>query len=235
MINQTAKIQYMSSGRLTMPIVLRGCIGVGGAAATHHSGNYYPVFAHLPGWRVVLPTTPRDAKGLLKTAIRCDDPVLFLEHKHLYRQTYNKGAYPGSDFMLPFARAAVAREGSDVAIFTWGALVQRSLLAAQQAERDGTSVAVIDLRTIIPYDWETIAAYTRKANRVLIVHEDQLTCGFGAELAARISQELFEHLDAPVTRVASLDCPVAYAPVLEEAILPGSPDILKAIRTLAAY
>jgi 2-oxoisovalerate dehydrogenase E1 component len=137
--------------------------------------------------------------------------------------------------MLPFARAAIAREGTDVVIFTWGALVQRSLLAAQQAERDGTSVAVIDLRTIIPYDWETIAAYTRKTSRVLVVHEDQLTCGFGAEIAARISQDLFEYLDAPVTRVASLDCPVAYAPVLEEVILPGTPDILKAIRTLVAY
>jgi 2-oxoisovalerate dehydrogenase E1 component len=137
--------------------------------------------------------------------------------------------------MVPFGRAAVAREGSDVVVFTWGALVQRSLLAAQQAERDGTSVAVIDLRTIMPYDWETIAAYTRKTSRVIIVHEDQLTCGFGAEIAARISQELFEHLDAPVTRVASLDCPVAYAPVLEETILPGTPAILKAIRTIAAY
>ena len=137
--------------------------------------------------------------------------------------------------MLPFGKAAVAREGTDVVIFTWGALVQRSLLAAQQAERDGTSVAVIDLRTIIPYDWETIAAYTRKTSRVIVVHEDQLTCGFGAEIAARISQELFEYLDAPVTRVASLDCPVAYAPVLEEVILPGTPDILKAIRTLVAY
>ncbi len=137
--------------------------------------------------------------------------------------------------MLPFARAAIAREGTDVVIFTWGALVQRSLLAAQQAERDGTSVAVIDLRTIIPYDWDTIAAYTRKTSRVIVVHEDQLTCGLGAEIAARISQELFEHLDAPVTRVASLDCPVAYAPVLEEVILPGTTDILKAIRTLVAY
>jgi len=137
--------------------------------------------------------------------------------------------------MIPFGKAAVAREGADVVVIAWGALVQRSLLAAQQAERDGISVAVIDLRTIIPYDWDTIAAYTKKTNRVIVVHEDQLTCGFGAEIAARISQDLFEHLDAPVTRVASLDCPVAYAPVLEEAILPGSADVLKAIRTLAAY
>jgi len=234
--DEMAMMRYRSSNNWSCPMVIR--VPIGGylrGGAPYHSQSGVAIFAHSPGIRIVFPSNAPDAVGLLRTAIRCDDPVLFLEHKHLYRQTYNKGAYPGSDFMLPFARAAVAREGSDVAIFTWGALVQRALLAAQQAERDGTSVAVIDLRTIIPYDWETIAAYTRKANRVLIVHEDQLTCGFGAELAARISQELFEHLDAPVTRVASLDCPVAYAPVLEEAILPGSPDILKAIRTLAAY
>jgi 2-oxoisovalerate dehydrogenase E1 component len=137
--------------------------------------------------------------------------------------------------MIPFGKASVVRDGADIAIVTWGALVQRSLLAAQQAERDGISVAVIDLRTIIPYDWETIAAYTQKTTRVIVAQEDQLTCGFGSEIAARIAEELFEYLDAPVKRVASLDCPVAYAPVLEEAILPGTPDILQAIRTLTAY
>jgi 2-oxoisovalerate dehydrogenase E1 component len=137
--------------------------------------------------------------------------------------------------MVPFGRAAVAREGTDVVVLTWGALVQRSLLAAQQAERLGISVAVIDLRSIIPYDWETIAAYTKKTSRVVVAHEDQLTCGFGAEIAARISDELFEYLDAPVKRVAALDCPVAYAPVLEEVILPGTADVLKAIKALAEY
>jgi 2-oxoisovalerate dehydrogenase E1 component len=137
--------------------------------------------------------------------------------------------------MVPLGKAAVAREGADVAVITWGALVQRSILAAQQAERLGISVAVIDLRSIIPYDWETIAAYTKKTSRVVVAHEDQLTCGFGAEIAARISEELFEYLDAPVKRVAALDCPVAYAPVLEERILPGTSDVLKAIKGLAAY
>ena len=161
--------------------------------------------------------------------------MLFCEHKHLYRQTYNKGVYPGPNYMVPFGKAAVAREGTDVVVFTWGALVHRTLLAAQQAERLGISVAVVDLRTIIPYDWETIAAYTRKVNKVVVAHEDQLTCGFGAEIAARISEELFEHLDAPVRRVAAMDCPVAYAPVLEEEILPNTADVLNAIRTQAAY
>jgi 2-oxoisovalerate dehydrogenase E1 component len=137
--------------------------------------------------------------------------------------------------MIPFGKAAVPRNGTDLVVFTWGALVQRSLLAAQQAEKDGISVAVVDLRTIIPYDWDTIAELTRKTNRVIVAHEDQLTCGFGAEIAARISDELFEYLDAPVKRVAALDCPVAYAPVLEEVILPSSADVLKAIRTVAAY
>jgi 2-oxoisovalerate dehydrogenase E1 component len=193
------------------------------------------IFAHTPGIRIAFPSNARDAAGLLRTSIRCDDPVLFLEHKHLYRQTYNRHPYPGKDFTVPFGRAAVAREGSDVVVVTWGALVQRSLLAAQQAERDGVSVAVLDLRTIVPYDWETIAAYVRRTSRVVVAHEDQMTAGFGGEIASRISQELFEHLDAPVTRVAALDCPVAYAPVLEEAILPGSADVLKAIRALVAY
>jgi 2-oxoisovalerate dehydrogenase E1 component len=183
----------------------------------------------------VFPSNAQDAAGLLRTAIRCDDPVMYLEHKHLYRQTYNKGEYPGAEYMVPFGRAAVKRDGSDMVVFTWGALVQRSLLAAQQAEKDGISVAVVDLRSIVPYDWDTIAEYTQKTNRVIIAHEDQLTCGFGAEIAARISDELFEYLDGPVKRVAALDCPVAYAPVLEETILPGSADVLNAIRDLAAY
>ena len=234
--DEMAMMRYRSGNNWSCPMVIRAPIGGylrGGAP--YHSQSGVSIFAHSPGIRIAFPSNAQDAAGLLRTAIRCDDPVLFLEHKHLYRQPYNKSPYPGSEYMIPFGKAAVAREGSDVAVFTWGALVHRSLLAAQQAEHDGISTAVIDLRTIIPYDWETIAAYTRKTSRVVIVQEDQLTCGFGAEIAARISQELFEHLDAPVTRVASLDCPVAYAPELEEAILPGSADVLKAIRTLVAY
>jgi 2-oxoisovalerate dehydrogenase E1 component len=161
--------------------------------------------------------------------------VLFLEHKHLYRQTYNKGVYPGDDFMIPFASAATRRDGTDVTVITWGALVQRSLLAAQQAEKDGLSVRVIDLRCIMPFDWETIARAVRETNRVVIAHEDHLTGGFGAELAARVADELFEFLDAPVRRVAALDAPVAYSPGLEEVILPQSADVLRAIKDVAAY
>ena len=234
--DELSMMRYRSGNRWSCPVVMR--VPIGGylrGGAPYHSQSGVAIFAHTPGIRIVFPSTAQDAAGLLRTAIRCDDPVLFCEHKHLYRQTYNKSVYPGADYMVPFGKAAVVREGTDVVVFTWGALVRRSLFAAQQAERDGVSVAVVDLRSIIPYDWETICAYTRKVNRVVIAHEDQLTCGFGAEIAARLSDELFEYLDAPVKRVAALDCPVAYAPVLEEVILPGSADVLKAIRTVAAY
>ncbi len=234
--DEMSMMRYRSANDWSCPMVVR--VPIGGylrGGAPYHSQSGVSIFAHCPGIRIVFPSNARDAAGLLRTAIRCDDPVMYLEHKHLYRQTYNKAEYPGAEYMVPFGSAAVRRDGTDVAVFTWGALVQRSLLAAQQAEKDGLSVAVIDLRSIIPYDWDTIAEMTRLTSRVVIAHEDQLTCGFGAEIAARISDELFEHLDAPVRRVAALDCPVAYAPILEETILPGSSDVLNAIRDLAAY
>jgi 2-oxoisovalerate dehydrogenase E1 component len=234
--DELTMMRYRSGNQWSCPVVIRAPIGGylrGGAP--YHSQSGVSIFAHTPGICIAFPSNAEDAAGLLRTAIRCDDPVLFCEHKHLYRQTYNKSPYPGADYMVPFGKAAVARDGSDVVVFTWGALVQRSLLAAQQAEKDGISVAVIDLRTIIPCDWDTIATYTKKTNRVVIAHEDQLTSGFGGEIAARIADELFEYLDAPVKRVASLDCPVAYAPELEEAILPGSQDVLDTIRALAKY
>jgi 2-oxoisovalerate dehydrogenase E1 component len=236
MRDEMSMLRYRSNNAFSCPMVIRTAIGGylrGGAP--YHSQSGESIFAHCPGIRVVFPSNARDAAGLLRTSIRCDDPVLFLEHKHLYRQTYNKGEYPGPDYTIPFAKAAVRREGSNVVVITWGALVQRSLLAAQQAEKDGISATVIDLRTIVPYDWDTIAAAVKHTNRVVIAHEDQLTCGFGAELAARIADQLFEHLDAPIRRVAALDTPVAYAPVLEEVILPQSSHVLKAIQEVARY
>ena len=235
--DELTMLRYRSNNGFSCPIVIRAPIGGylrGGAL--YHSQSGESIFAHCPGIRIAFPSCAIDAAGLLRTAIRCDDPVLFLEHKHLYRQTYSKGIYPGPDYTIPFGRAAVRRPGTDVTILTWGALVQRSLLAAEQAAtQDGIDVMVVDLRTISPYDWDGITRAVSTTNRVVIAHEDQLTCGFGAELAARIADELFEHLDAPIKRVAALDCPVAYSPVLEEAILPQASDILQAVRDLTRY
>jgi 2-oxoisovalerate dehydrogenase E1 component len=234
--DEVTMLRYRSGNTWSCPMVIRAPIGGylrGGAP--YHSQSGESIFAHCPGIRVVYPSSAQDAAGLLRTSIRCDDPVLFLEHKHLYRQTYNKGEYPGPDYMIPFGKGEVRREGTDVVVITWGALVQRTLLAAQQAEKEGLSVAVFDLRTIIPYDWAGISALVKQTNRVIVAHEDQLTCGFGAEIAARVADELFHYLDAPIRRVAALDCPVAYAPDLEEEILPQSADVLAAIKDVCRY
>jgi len=234
--DELSMLRYRSANTFAAPVVIR--VAIGGylrGGGIYHSQSGESIFAHCPGLRVVYPSTGADAAGLLRTSIRCDDPVMFLEHKHLYRQTYNKSEYPGPDYTIPFGRAAERRPGTDLVIITWGALVQRSLVAAQLAEKSGVSVRVIDLRTIIPYDWEAIADAVRRVNRVIVAHEDQLTCGFGAEIAARISEELFEFLDAPVTRVGAMDMPVAYAPDLEEAILPQIDDLVKAIEKISEY
>jgi len=234
--NEMSMLRYRTGNHWSCPMVVR--VPIGGylrGGGPYHSQSGESIFAHCPGIRIAYPSTAADAVGLLRTAIRCDDPVMFLEHKHLYRQTYNKGEYPGTGFMIPFGRASLRREGDDVLVITWGALVQRSLVAAQHAEKHGVHATVLDLRTLMPYDWTAIAAHVKRINRVVIAHEDQLTCGFGAEIAARIAGELFEYLDAPVRRVAALDTPVAYSPELEDEILPQSADILSAIRDTANY
>ena len=234
--NEVSMLRYRSSNAFSCPMVIR--VASGGylrGGAPYHSQSGESIFAHCPGIRIAYPSNAQDAAGLLRTAIRCDDPVLFMEHKHLYRQTYNKAEYPGAEYMIPFGRGAVRREGTDVVVVTWGALVQRSLLAAQQAEKDGISTKVIDLRTIMPFDWNAIAESVKATNRIVIAHEDQLTCGFGAELSARVSSDLFEYLDAPVRRVGAMDTPVAYCPDLEEVILPSSADVLRAIVETARY
>jgi 2-oxoisovalerate dehydrogenase E1 component len=234
--DEMSMMRYRSSNSFSCPMVIR--VPIGGylrGGGPYHSQSGESIFAHCPGIRIAFPSTAVDAAGLLRTAIRSDDPVMFLEHKHLYRQTYNKGQYPGKDFMIPFGRASLRREGDDVLVVTWGALVQRSLVAAQQAEKDGISTAVLDLRTIVPYDWNAIAMLVKRTSRVIVAHEDQVMCGFGSELAARIAGELFQDLDAPIRRVGALNCPVAYCPDLEEAILPQTSDILHAIRETAEY
>jgi 2-oxoisovalerate dehydrogenase E1 component len=234
--NEVPLLRWRSNNHWKCPMAVR--VPVGGylkGGAIYHSQSGVSLFTAIPGWRVVMPATALDAAGLLRTAIRCDDPVLFLEHKHLYRQTYNKSGYPGPDFMVPFGKAKVVREGSDVTVITYGALVQRSLLAAKQAAAQGVEAEVIDLRSLNPYDWRAVAASVRKTSRAIIAYEDPVSWGYGAEIAARVSEELFEHLDAPVRRVAALDTFVAYAPEVEDFILPQTEDVLRAITEVAAY
>jgi len=235
--NELATMRYRSNGVFSAPVVIRTTYGgylKGGAI--YHSQTGETLFAHCPGLWVCMPATAEDAAGLLRTAIRCDDPVLFLEHKHLYRQVYNKGRDPGPEYMIPFGKAKVRREGSDITLVTCGALVKRSLDAAKiVSDQHGIETEVIDLRTIQPFDMERIADSVKKTNKVVVVHEDSLSWGVGSEIAARIADDLFEYLDGPVKRVASMDTWVAYAPQLENVILPQTPDVVEALVELAAY
>jgi 2-oxoisovalerate dehydrogenase E1 component len=239
--DEMATLRWRSSNAFSCPMVVRATYGgylKGGAV--YHSQTGESIFCHTPGIRVVLPSNALDANGLLRTAIRCDDPVLFLEHKHLYRQTYNRAAYPGPDFMIPFGKAAKLREvsgrtGKSLTLITYGALVKRSLDAALLAAKEGVEVELLDLRTVSPYDWTAIAESVQKTGRALVVYEDSLSWGSGAEIAARIADELFDWLDAPVQRVASLDTFVGYHPDLEDAILPQVEHVLAGIQKLARY
>ena len=234
--DELTTLRWRSYNGFSCPVVIRAPIGgylAGGAI--YHSQSGESIFTHLPGLCVVMPSTALDANGLLRTAIRADDPVLFLEPKHLYRQTHNRSPYPGSDFMIPFGKAKLVREGRDMTIITYGSLVVRSVQAAKQLGQEGIEAEILDLRSLQPYDWELISASVKKTNRVLVLYEDCLSFGYGAEIAARVADELFEWLDAPVRRLAAKDVYVPYHPVLEDAVLPQPGDIIRTARELAAY
>ena len=234
--NELSNLRWRSNNTFSAPVIIRTAYGgylQGGAP--YHSQCGESLFTHLPGLRVVIPSTAQDANGLMRTALRSEDPVLFLEHKHLYRQPYAKSPYPGPEYTVPFGRARLVRPGHDLTLVTYGALVQRSFLAAQEAAEQGIETEVLDLRSLAPLDFESVARSVQKTGRVIVAHEDTMFCGYGAEVAARIADQCFMDLDAPVRRVAALETMVAYSPVCEDHILPQKDDLLRAIREIAAF
>lgn len=231
LINQISKIQYMSSGRLRMPVMLRGCIGIGGAAATHHSGNYSTIFAHIPGFRVVMPSNAYDAKGLFANALQSYDPVLFLEHKSLI---FTKGQVPEEEYTIPFGKARIAREGDAATVAAIGSMVPRSLAAADKLAKEGINIEVVDLRSVAPLDTDTVLESVHKTGRLLIVDETFQPFGIGAEVAARVADQGFDDLDAPIQRLNGLHTPTPYSPPLENAIVPNKDTIEQSLRDLLA-
>lgn len=231
MINQIAKVQYMSNGRIKMPIILRGAIGIGGSAATHHSGSYYPIFMNLPGFRVVLASNAHDARGLFKTALTSDDPVLFLEHKNLLNR---KGPVPEQEYFIPFGQAAVVREGKDATVVALGSMMPKTLEATDALRQEGIGIEVIDPRTLAPLDINTILQSVHKTGRLLIVDENFAPCGVGAEISSQVMEKAFDDLDAPVARLNGMHTPTPYSPPLEAAVIPSVATITRSLRDLLA-
>lgn len=228
-INQIAKMQYMSSGRLKMPVLLRGCIGIGHSAATHHSGSYYGMYAQVPGLCVVVPSSAYDAKGLMKRALRGDDPVMFLEHREILQ---TKSVVPTEDYEIEFGRARIVRPGRDVTVVALARMVHLTLSVCEELEKDGISVELVDPRTVVPLDVETILASVHKTGRLLIVDEPPASCGFAGEIAAQVAARGFDDLDAPIRRLTGSFTPTPYSPSLEAVVVPNAQDIARAVRQL---
>ena len=235
--NEIATIRWRSNNQWSAPIVARIAVGGYIKGGPFHSACVEAYYAHIPGWRIVFPSTAEDAKGLIKTAIRCNDPVLFLEHKGLYRRIQSKTLEPDAEYLVPMGKGCIRREGEDATIVTWGSTVYLALELVRQLESEGSRVSleIIDLRSIIPWDHELVYSSVRKTNRVLVVHEDSITMGFGAEIAACIAENCLDALDSPVIRVAARDCFVPSAPTLEAAVLPSVMDLRSALQRLLAY